>query len=41
MEIWMYILYNYKLYKLTMKIYVYKYVSIFVNRKMFFIVGLK
>jgi len=38
----MYILYNYELYKLTIKIYLLKYVSIFFrSSKMFFKAGLK
>ena len=36
-----YILYNYELYKLTMKIYVYKYVSVFLSRNIFFIASSK
>jgi len=37
-----YILYNYELYKLTIKIYVHKYVSdIFWSKKMFFLAGSK
>jgi len=38
MGTWIYILYNYELYKLTIKIYVHKYVSIFFSRKMFLMI---
>ena len=41
MRIRIYILYNYELYKLTIKIYVHKYVSVSFSIKLFFMTDIK